>query len=106
MEKDQAARDRYAQAEPAVQDLIMEGNPSGEDRVLSVMIEALARRVEDLEARLDDHDAYLREEGAGENTIDWAALAEADRDDPAKTWTPEDEAAHQAETPRALPHQP
>lgn len=51
------------------------------------LVGELRGQVEALTARVDE------EAGAGENTIDHAALEGSERDDPAKTWTPEDEAA-------------
>ena len=100
MEKDRAARQRYAEAVGALNDqLIFLGTEGAVLPHLYLDIaKALAERLDELAERLDDHDAYLREQGAGENTIDWAALEEA--------WTPEDEATPHAEMPPTLPHQP
>ena len=99
--------DDYARGEAAFRQLLVSDHPPGEAlQVLHAMITGLAERVVALTARLDENDAAAREAGAGENTIDYAALEEAERDDPAKQWTSEDEAAHQAELPHTLPHQP
>jgi len=70
------------------------------------MMMALQVQIDALVTRIDELESAAREQGAGENTIDWAALEAADRDDPAKAWSPEDEADYQAETPPTLPHQP
>jgi len=70
------------------------------------LVGELRDQVSVLTARVDELETDAYAAGAGENTIDHAALEESERDDPAKQWTEEDEAAYQAETPPTLPHQP
>ena len=72
------------------------------------LIGDLRGQVTALTARVAELENAAREAGAGENTIDWEALEDdqRERDDPAKAWTPEEEAAYQAEAPPTLPHQP
>lgn len=106
MEEDRPDPELYKLASANFRDHRITGSPSVEDRTLYVMIEALAGQVATLTSRVDELEAAAYQAGAGENTIDWEALDEADRNDPAKQWTPEDEATYQAELPRTLPHQP
>lgn len=70
------------------------------------MMMALQAQIDALIARVDELESAAYEAGAGEGTIDDAALEEFERNDPSKQWTADDEAAYQAELPRTLPHQP
>lgn len=106
MDEDRPDPELYVQASAHFRDLQIHGAGSPEDRTLYVMIEALSGQVERLTARVDELEAAAYEAGAGENTIDWAALEAAERDNPSKQWSAEDEAAYRAELPPTLPHQP
>jgi hypothetical protein len=97
-------RDQFDHAERA---FVAAAENTGAQAIASHgMMMVLQAQIDALTARVDELEGATREAGAGENTIDHAALEESERDDPAKQWTAEDQTAYEAELPRTLPHQP